>query len=375
MPGPFAEAERRRLTELRTTAAEERADLMLAQGQAAAAVPELTALAAEHPLRERAAGLLMIALYRCGRQAEALRVFRDARERLAEDLGIDPGAELTRIHQQLLAMDPALDGRPRPRRSAAVAIGSVGGRRLPSRAWPRRPRGRGRGRRRRRPRRARAAARRSCRPRWPASPAGRPSSTGCTGCCPGRTAPAAGAPEASPIALITGTAGVGKTTLAIRFARQAAPLFPDGQLYVNLRGFDPASAPMPPATALQWFFDALGVPAPARAVRPGRAERAAAHAARRQADAAAARQRARRRPGTAAAARQPGLHGAGHQQVAADRAGGGDGARPLPLDVLDAAEAAELVAGRLGARARGGASRPRWRRWSSAPPGCRSRSA
>ncbi len=109
VPGPFAEAERLRLTELRTTTAEERADLMLAQGQPAAAVPELTTLVAEHPLRERARGLLMIALYRCGRQAEALRVFHDARERLAEDLGIDPGTELTRIHQRVLAMDPALD--------------------------------------------------------------------------------------------------------------------------------------------------------------------------------------------------------------------------------------------------------------------------
>ncbi len=75
-------------------------------------------------------------------------------------------------------------------------------------------------------------------------------------------------PEASSTALITGTAGVGKTTLAIRFARQAGPLFPDGQLYVNLRGFDPASAPMQPATALRWFFDALGVPASERAGRP-----------------------------------------------------------------------------------------------------------
>lgn len=109
VPGPFAEAERLRLTELRTTAAEERADLLLLQGQPAAAVPELTTLVTEHPLRERTRGLLMIALYRCGRQAEALRVFHDARERLAEDLGIDPGTELTKIHQRVLAMDPALD--------------------------------------------------------------------------------------------------------------------------------------------------------------------------------------------------------------------------------------------------------------------------
>ena len=117
VPGPFAEAEQRRLTELRTTAIEERADLLLARVQAAAAVPELTALTAAHPLREQTTGLLMIALYRCGRQAEALRVFGETRERLAEDLGIDPGGERTRIHRQLLAMDPALDGPVTPLRS------------------------------------------------------------------------------------------------------------------------------------------------------------------------------------------------------------------------------------------------------------------
>ena len=124
VPGPFAEAEQRRLIELRTTAIEERSELMLAQGQAAAAVPELIALAAAHPLREQATGLLMIALYRCGRQAEALRVFGETRKRLAEDLGIDPGSELTRIHLQLLAMDPALDG---PVTAPPVTIEAVSG--------------------------------------------------------------------------------------------------------------------------------------------------------------------------------------------------------------------------------------------------------
>ncbi|HET6186765.1 MAG TPA: AfsR/SARP family transcriptional regulator, partial [Trebonia sp.] len=124
VPGPFAEAERLRLTELRTTAEEERADLLLAQGQPAAAVPELATLVAEHPLRERARGLLMIALYRCGRQAEALHVFHDARERLAEDLGIDPSTELARIHQRVLAMDPALD-LPAQAPPAAVSLAVV----------------------------------------------------------------------------------------------------------------------------------------------------------------------------------------------------------------------------------------------------------
>ena len=109
VPGPFAEAERQRLAEMRTTAAEERADLMLSQGRHVAVVPELTALVAEHPLRERARGLLMIALYRCGRQAEALRVYAEGRRVLADELGIDPGTELARLHERVLAMDPALD--------------------------------------------------------------------------------------------------------------------------------------------------------------------------------------------------------------------------------------------------------------------------
>src|SRR5437868_7510955 len=110
VPGPFAEAERLRLGELRTLANEERADLLLARGRPAEAAAELAALVAEFPLRERARALLMTALYRCGRQADALEAFQDARARLAGDLGIDPGPELAQVHQQVLAMDPALVG-------------------------------------------------------------------------------------------------------------------------------------------------------------------------------------------------------------------------------------------------------------------------
>ena len=88
---------------------------------------------------------------------------------------------------------------------------------------------------------------------------------------------------------------------------------------------------MPPGTALHWFLDALGVPRTGTCRSPSRRRRAAAHAARGQADAAAARQRARRRPGAAAAARQPGCMVAGHKQVAADRAGAWTARAPCRL--------------------------------------------
>src|SRR6201995_3203098 len=102
VPGPFAETERRRLAELRSGAAAERADVLLALGRHAEVLPDLTALVADHPLRERMRALLMLALYRSGRHAEALQVFADGQRVLAEELGIDPGLDLTRLHEPVL---------------------------------------------------------------------------------------------------------------------------------------------------------------------------------------------------------------------------------------------------------------------------------
>ncbi|MGW5922450.1 AfsR/SARP family transcriptional regulator [Nocardia fluminea] len=105
----WARAERSRLTEQRLLAVERRAAAQLALGAAAAAVPDLDAHVAEHPWREDAWGLLAIALYRSGRQADALAVLARARRRLADDLGIDPGPALRRLEHDLLRQAEYLD--------------------------------------------------------------------------------------------------------------------------------------------------------------------------------------------------------------------------------------------------------------------------
>ena len=112
---PFAIAELRRLEEARIAAIEDRIDADLACGLARELVPELEGLVAEHPLRERLRGQLMLALYRSGRQADALRVYREGRIALVEELGLDPGPDLQRLETAILVQDPALAGeRPAP---------------------------------------------------------------------------------------------------------------------------------------------------------------------------------------------------------------------------------------------------------------------
>jgi YVTN family beta-propeller protein len=111
---PFAAAEIRRLEELHARAAEEAIDADLAAGLHAQLTGELDALVAAHPLRERLHADRMLALYRSGRQAEALAAYRDARAFLVEQIGVEPGAELRRLHQQILAQDPALNLHPAP---------------------------------------------------------------------------------------------------------------------------------------------------------------------------------------------------------------------------------------------------------------------
>jgi DNA-binding SARP family transcriptional activator len=112
-----------RLEELRLAALEDRIEVDLALGRDVELIGELESLAAEHPLRERIRRLLMLALYRSGRQVEALNVYRDTRGRLVEELGLEPGRDLNALQQQILAHDPSLDLAATPaRRSPAEGL-------------------------------------------------------------------------------------------------------------------------------------------------------------------------------------------------------------------------------------------------------------
>ena len=125
----FAQAEIARLEELRLGAVEDRIAADLELGCHAQLVGQLEALISEHPLRERLSGQLMLALYRGGRQADALEAYRQARSRLVDELGLEPGRELKAMEQAILVQDPALDTPRRPdeeRTAASVRAGSAG---------------------------------------------------------------------------------------------------------------------------------------------------------------------------------------------------------------------------------------------------------
>jgi DNA-binding SARP family transcriptional activator len=115
---PFAQAEIGRLEELRLAALEQRIDADLAAGRHAEVVGELEALAAEHPLRERVHGQLMLCLYRCGRQAEALAAYQAARNALVDQLGIEPGRQLRELHRRSFNRTKRSTSRRRPRRQS-----------------------------------------------------------------------------------------------------------------------------------------------------------------------------------------------------------------------------------------------------------------
>ena len=220
-----------RLEEARLAVLEERVRCDLALGRHGEVAGELAGLVAEFPLRERLAVLLMTALYRCGRRGEALAAYDRSRRVLAEELGLDPGPELAGLQAQVLADDPAL-GAPAPPPGARGAAPGVVPRQLPAGVGF-------------------FAGREAELKELDAllDQAGLDSGANGDG----------GPGGAVVISAVAGMAGVGKTALAVHWARRVAGRFPDGQLYANLRGFDPGAA-VTPEEAAGWFLVALGVP-------------------------------------------------------------------------------------------------------------------
>ncbi|PJN34619.1 AfsR family transcriptional regulator [Streptomyces sp. CB02959] len=219
VPGPYAENQRTRLEEWRLSLTETRLDLGLEAGHHAESVSELTALTAAHPLRERLRELLMLALYRSGRQAEALAVYADTRRLLADELGVDPCTSLSELQQRILRADAELDA--------------------PAVADPGSPEGT------------------FVRPRQlPATVADFTGRAAFVTELSDQLATAEGSVMA--VSAVAGIGGVGKTTLAVHVAHTAREHFPDGQLYVDLQGA--GHNPAEPEAVLGAFLRALGTP-------------------------------------------------------------------------------------------------------------------
>ena len=208
---PLLAAAARRLDERRVAVLSRRFDLEIRLGRPEAVLGELLELAAAYPANEVLAGHVMTALYLAGRQREALAHFETVRRALADELGIDPGPQLTELRDGLLRNDPVVRPATAPGRDAAV------------------------------PRELPAGIR------------------GFTGREAELAALDQAAADGAPCAVVAGTAGVGKTSLAVHWGHTVASRYPDGQLHVNLRGYH-SGAPVTPMTALSQLLRSLGTP-------------------------------------------------------------------------------------------------------------------
>jgi len=213
------DAAARLLEEQRATAEADLVDLRIAAGRHGEVIGGLRARVAAEPLRERPWGQLMRALARDGRQAEALDAYRRLRGHLVDELGVEPGPALQELHQRILAGEEARPAGAAP--PDAPAPHPVP-RQLPADATVFR---------------GRAETLAALRRMLPGA--------GAAGRCPA-------------VVVVVGAAGMGKTTVAVRFAHEARDRFPDGQLFLDLRGYAP-TPPLTPAEALHRLLTALGV--------------------------------------------------------------------------------------------------------------------
>ncbi|MHA6622325.1 AfsR/SARP family transcriptional regulator [Pseudonocardia sp. DLS-67] len=302
---PWAARLREALLVERFTAELDRYDVQLRRGEHAAILVELAARAEEHPFDERLARQLLVALYRSGRQADALRRYEEMRLRLADELGVDPGPALREIHQQILTAAPALEATGT--RTATVPV----------------PR------------------------QLPAPPAvftGRAAELAALDMALDRQ-DGAGRPVA--ISAVGGSGGIGKTCLALHWSHRNLDRFPDGQLYANLRGYDDAE-PVSPAVVIRGFLDALGVES--RAV-PGGVEAQEALYRSLVADKRMLIVLDNARDTDQVAPLLPGGRGCRAIVTSRQQLGGlvaRHHARSIPLDVLPDPDARTLLAGHLG---------------------------
>jgi DNA-binding SARP family transcriptional activator/tetratricopeptide (TPR) repeat protein len=217
---PWATGLRATLDNERMAAELDYVDSALRCGRHTELLPSLFARAAQYPLDERVAGQTMVALYRSGRQADALEHYQRLRHRLADELGTDPGRDVQDLHQRILTADPSL-AMPGAVSVLAPGVGVV-------------------------PRQLPAAV---------VHLVGRVHELAAL------TAQVDAAAGAGTVVItsVGGTAGIGKTALAVYWAHQVRDRFPDGQLYVNLRGFDPEAQPADPADVVRVFLTSLGI--------------------------------------------------------------------------------------------------------------------
>ncbi|MES4905679.1 MULTISPECIES: BTAD domain-containing putative transcriptional regulator [unclassified Streptomyces] len=416
------------LEEERRAVVEECAAIDLRSGRHQEAAAVLSPLVAEHPLRERSVGLLMEALSRSGRRADALALFRGTRQRYVDELGIEPGDDLQRLHRQVLDAQSGAGAGARPAGVAPAAADLTSA--VPSTGVA--------------PSAGTAPAAGAADAAYPAgavpaavsAPAAHPTSAAAPAAAhpsptpdpdpapdpaaanratpapapspsqdtspepspappsesppPSHSPPAAGvavpqqlpadvahftgrdrelagldallrpapgtgtgatagrAPTAAVISVIAGSGGLGKTTLAVHWAHRVRDRFPDGQLYVNLRGFGPTGSAMTPSEAVRGFLDAFQVPAhriPATVEAQTALYRSLLVGRRVLILLDNARDADQVRP------LLPGAPGCLVLLTSRNELTGlvvAEQAQPLPLDLLDRAEARELLARRLG---------------------------